>query len=309
MLRISSNIAAKVSLKSGDERLLNEQQVFDSIGPSGCPYIISCYFHAADVSFVEFVANGTLHDRLSMSRPRPILRWMLQLSYAVACLEHSGLAHGDINPQNILFNDADEVKLIDFDHSLKIGDSLDVGYEPYVRQHRKLTGGLYGVAGPVTEQFALGSVFWYMSRGSQLYSELEGPDQVDRLLDGILPYTDPRNVIDCIIRNCWAGSYAKVVDIVEDIKDAMGSDLQAQDTITQAERKERSLLCQEYCRMATVPYNPSETVQQDCLQSDEGSYVRERRLPDFSKLWKRFRGLLAAITGLKARPRAQSDTS
>ncbi|KAI0172809.1 hypothetical protein GGR52DRAFT_546159 [Hypoxylon sp. FL1284] len=93
-----------------------------------------------------------------IGKPRPVLQWMLQLCSAASFLEAHGYAHGDINPQNILLDGQDRLKLIDFDHSLKTGDHLDVGYEPYVRQHRGESGGVYGVAGPATEQFALGSV-------------------------------------------------------------------------------------------------------------------------------------------------------
>jgi serine/threonine protein kinase len=140
---------------------------------------------------------------MSVNKPRPISHWMLQLSSAAACLEALGYAHGDINSQNILLDAHDQVKLIDFDHSLnKIGDALDVGYDPYVRQHRETIGVVYGIAGPVTEQFALGSVFWYMTRGSEPYSEPEGPDQVDRLLDGNFSPTDPQVPTDKITGNC-----------------------------------------------------------------------------------------------------------
>jgi serine/threonine protein kinase len=95
-----------------------------------------------------------------VNKPCHILPWMQQLSDAVACLESVGYAHGDINPRNVLLDDEDQLKLVDFDHARKIGEDLEVGYEPYVRFHRRGTtcGGTYGIAGPVTEQFALGSV-------------------------------------------------------------------------------------------------------------------------------------------------------
>lgn len=41
---------------------------------------------------------------------------------------------------------------------------LNVGYKPYVRAGKSgqlVGGGTYAKAGPVTEQFALGSIFWY----------------------------------------------------------------------------------------------------------------------------------------------------
>ncbi|TQV94719.1 Rho-associated protein kinase [Cordyceps javanica] len=267
LLRVSSALVAKVSLEPGDERLRNEQTVFESLAEVGCPNLVRCYLRAADVSFLELVANGTLHDRISIiTKPRPILHWMLQLSHAAACLETLGHSHGDINPLNILLDDNDQIKLIDFDHSLKVGDDLDVGYEPYVRQRRKPIGGLFGVAGPVTEQFALGSVFWYMTRGSELYSELEGPDQVDRLLDGIFPTTDPQDPIDRIIRNCWDGYYLRIADLVNDIQVVSGLALQTRDTETLSQRQERTLLCERYCNMASLTPTQSTTKRESiCL--------------------------------------------
>ncbi|KAM0434599.1 hypothetical protein ACHAPT_003697 [Fusarium lateritium] len=235
VLWISPGIAAKVALKQGDERLRHEQEVFELLDQSECPQLVQCFFHGIDVTFLELIANGTLHDRLSfVNKPRPVLQWMLQLSSAAACLEAIGYAHGDINPQNILFDTHDQLKLIDFDHSPNVGDDLDVGYEPYVRQHRKIAGGLFGIAGPVTEQFALGSVFWYMTRGSQLYSDLEGPDQVGRLLDGILPAIDPQNPIDKIIENCWNGYYPRIADLVGAISKITGDQVQTEKAMCQA---------------------------------------------------------------------------
>ncbi|KJZ71156.1 hypothetical protein HIM_09455 [Hirsutella minnesotensis 3608] len=246
VLWVSPNIAAKVSLYPEDRRLRHEQDIFELFRPSECPHLVESFFSGVDVTFLEMLANGTLHDRMSIDKPRPILHWMLQLSSAAACLEALGYAHGDINPQNILLDAFDQVKLIDFDHSPKVGDALDVGYEPYVRQHREVVGGVYGVAGSVTEQFALGSVFWYMTRGSELYSELEGSEQVDRLLDGNLPITDPFDPIDRIIGNCLNGRYVLVADLVKDISNLLGIDLQTQETVSSSQRCYRRRYCEKY---------------------------------------------------------------
>lgn len=67
-----------------------------------------------------------------LDKPRHILPWMQQLADAVACIESCGYAHGDINPRNILVYGQDQLKLADLDHARKIGDDLEVGYEPYV---------------------------------------------------------------------------------------------------------------------------------------------------------------------------------
>lgn len=48
------------------------------------------------------------------------------------CLEKLGYAYGDINPQNVMINGNNKLKLIDFNHLLEISANLDVGYKPYV---------------------------------------------------------------------------------------------------------------------------------------------------------------------------------
>ncbi|KAM3537074.1 hypothetical protein ARSEF1564_010001 [Beauveria bassiana] len=305
VLRISSGIVAKVCLKPGDERLRHEQKIFESLAETKCPHVIRCYLQTPDVSFLELLENGTLHDRMSISKPRPILPWMLQLSRAAACLETLGYSHGDINPQNILIGEDDQLKLIDFDHSTKVGDELDVGYEPYVRQHRKLIGGVYGVAGPVTEQFALGSVFWYMTRGSELYSELEGPDQVDRLLDGIFPATDPQDPIDRIISNCWNGYYLSIADLVDNIQGISGLNMQTQMTENLSLTLERRLLCEQYCKMANLAppgSNPSSEKLGFEVKYGDDSLATTQNTTSLST--RNFFSLLTSIIPLKWRQKS-----
>jgi len=127
---------------------------------------------------------------------------MQQLSEAAACLESHGYVHSDINPRNILFK-KDQLKLTDFDHSLRIGDNLNVGYEPYVRSRKRgEVSRDYGIARPITKQFALRSIFWFMTRGTELYHELEGLEQVTHLMNGQFPATNSQDPINDIISDC-----------------------------------------------------------------------------------------------------------
>ena len=140
LLSITEHIAAKVSLKSGDTHLRHEQMIFELLAQTPCPYIIQSFFRGPDVTFMQLFKNGTLHQRMTMLRkPRHVLPWIQQLSDAVACIESLGYALGDITPRNILLDDEDQLKLVDFDHARKIGDDLEVGYEPYVRFQRRET--------------------------------------------------------------------------------------------------------------------------------------------------------------------------
>ncbi|QPH09532.1 hypothetical protein C2857_000361 [Epichloe festucae Fl1] len=253
VLDISSNIVAKVSIKAGDPRIRQEQKIFELLQDSKSHNIVQCFYHGVDVSFLEYIPHGTLHDRMSLPKHRPVLHWMLQLTTAVAYLEELGYAHGDLNPQNILLNDDDELILIDFDHSLEIGEDVDVGYEPYVRQSRERDGGLFGVAGPKPEQFALGSIFWYMSRGNELYAELSGPDQVERLIDCEFPDTDPAEPIDRVIKNCWLRRYARIADLLEEIKAMVGDTArQEKQSVLGHDFSENRRICEKYYTSLSV---------------------------------------------------------
>ncbi|KAH9901757.1 putative Rho-associated protein kinase [Xylariomycetidae sp. FL2044] len=246
VLWISPQIVAKVSLEAGDERTRCEQEMFVLLDPLECPQLVQCLFRGTDVTFLEFIDNQTLRHRMNVIGPKPIWRWMLELSSAAACLETLGYAHGDIDPRNILVDTHDQLHLIDYDNAIRAGDRVDVGYEPYVRQFRRFSHGQFGVAGPQSEQFALGSVFYYISRGSEMYSELEGHVQVNLMLDGIFPATDPYDPIEKIIDNCWNNRYSRVADLVKEIKARSGLELQPEPTISSSERRECKELCEKY---------------------------------------------------------------
>ena len=220
LLQIADGIVAKVSLRTGGRHLSHEQAILDLFDQMPSPHVVQSFLRVLDITFMQLLNNGTLYQRMNMvNRPRPILLWMQQLSGAVAYLESFDIAHGDINPRNILFDDEDQLRLVDFDHALKFGDKLDVGYEPYVRALKlEETGGTYGIAGPATEQLAMGSIFWYMTRGKQLYAELEGPEQVDRLINRVFPDTDPQDPVDSTITGCWFGKFERTRDLLKHIQ-------------------------------------------------------------------------------------------
>lgn len=207
LISISDDIAVKVSYKAGGEHLRHEQSVFKLLDQEACPYIARAYFYAPDLIFMGLLRNGTLYERLEqVDKPRSILALIQQLSEAAAALENIGFAHGDINPRNILFDEQDRLRLVDFDHALEIGEVVEVGYEPYVRHHRVD----YGTAGPETEQFALGSVFWFMTRGTEVYADIDGAERVKRLSRRIFPAVDSADPIDAIISDCWQGKFESI---------------------------------------------------------------------------------------------------
>ncbi|DAA72703.1 TPA_exp: putative Rho-associated protein kinase [Trichophyton benhamiae CBS 112371] len=239
LISIANNIGVKISYTPGGEHLLHEQSVFQLIASEPCKHIAHSLFTGPDVIFMELFPNGTLYDRLwKADKPYPVLQWMQQLCDAAACLESVGYAHGDINPRNILFDDQDQIRLIDYDYALKVGETVEVGFEPYVR-HRKED---YGIAGPDTEQFALGSVFWFMSRGTELYADIDGAERVNRLIGCKFPElnveSDP---IDAIIYDCWHGKFESIAALARRV----------QQTVLDESLKGKRKMCEEsYSRIS-----------------------------------------------------------
>jgi serine/threonine protein kinase len=131
---------------------------------------------------------------------------MMELSGATAWPESLGYAHGDIRPPNLLLDSQDHLKLADFDNTAAVGTPFGVGIAPYARVLGDEGGedrGSFGFLGPRTEQFAIGSVFYYMIRGYEPYDngwfgKRQGRITVDLLQKMVFPKTG-NSKVDTII--------------------------------------------------------------------------------------------------------------
>jgi len=151
--------------------------------------------------------------------------WMNDLAQAVAFLESLNLAHGDLRPENILL-DRNRLKLSDFDCTAEIGTDFEACVAPYGRvlnsnetdQGRR---GSSGFLGPRTEQFALGSLYYLINYGFEVYGDRcltedpkeHGPKVVDLLQKMEFPKLNGDPLIDDIIDKCWHNKYAAVAEL------------------------------------------------------------------------------------------------
>ncbi|KAL4888232.1 hypothetical protein BDV59DRAFT_196634 [Aspergillus ambiguus] len=242
---VHPRIVVKVP-KSGEfereqfQKELKIYEIFSRCRP--CPYIVQCFFYTDNGIFLEYMRDISLSSRIQDNhiRDRHTMvvtkvekleslslrkRWMNNLAQAVAFLESLNLAHGDLRPENILL-DRDELKLSDFDSTAEIGTDFEACMAPYGRllnssetdQGRR---GTSGSLGPRTEQFALGSLYYLINYGFEVYGDQcltedpteHGPKVVDLLQNMEFPRLDGDPLIDNIIDKCWHNRYATVAEL------------------------------------------------------------------------------------------------
>jgi atypical protein kinase C zeta type len=145
----------------------------------------------------------------------------MELSNAAAWLESLGYAHADIRPPNILLDGDDRLKLADFDCVAKLGTRSDGSAPPWARllgPEAGIGAGSFGFYSARTEQFAIGSVLYCMTRGHEPY-ENEDPslDLVDLFRHMKFPPlgNDP---LDQIIDRCWRGHFECLKDLADETK-------------------------------------------------------------------------------------------
>lgn len=119
-----------------------------------------------------------------------VSRWLQQLTSAAAFLEKLRLAHNDLHPRNLLLNQNLNMKLSDFDSFGEIGEDLPSAPAPYARvvNHGPNKGG-FGQCGARTEQFAIGSILYFMLYGYDPYEDtcLDGDEIINRFQDMRFP--------------------------------------------------------------------------------------------------------------------------
>ncbi|KAL9004830.1 MAG: hypothetical protein Q9188_002374, partial [Gyalolechia gomerana] len=240
--KLTNTIAVKRTNLNETEPTTNEYRIYDLLDKyPACPNIIPSFYRIPSTIFFQYMSGGTLDQRLRKHQSRDehgivvdvaqkepaylVYRWMAELIDATAWLESLGYTHGDLRPSNLLLDGEDHLKIADFDNTTTIGDVFDGLQPPYARVLGDEGGkdrGTFGYCGPRTEQFAIGSLIYYMTRGFEPYDgEWLGEDHeitvVERLQAMVFPQLSDGNV-DMAIRNCWRGEYTSIQDLNTEVK-------------------------------------------------------------------------------------------
>ncbi len=124
---------------------------------------------------MEYVSRLTLAQFVRQYRPEPhrAARLVLELAQAVAYLHARGITHQDIKPQNVLVDDGDRPRLIDFglarlNHAWRDGADDGIGGTTAYMSPEQANG-CADLIGPRTDVFGLGSLLYHLLTGRPLY--------------------------------------------------------------------------------------------------------------------------------------------
>lgn len=241
--KVNSLIVVKCPTIEGHEDFRKEIQIFDILAQHlPCPELVTSFVRFYNANFLEYMCGFSLSERLQRHQirdprstralsvqslePLPLRKtWMKALAEGTAWLELLGLAHGDLKPENILVDEEDRVKIADFDCTNIIGSEFEACIPPYGRLLGSEAGPNEGTAGKLgarTEQFALGSVFYYINYGVEVYDDQDfgkdhGPVIVERLQRMVFPNLNKNSVLDSIIDDCWHGRFPSVAALSKSI--------------------------------------------------------------------------------------------
>ena len=232
-----------------NENFTKELDAYDALERHDpCPSIAQSFLRLLEGIFMPRFEGGSLERRflanqirgqpeycgqvLEVSKNEPVAlieRWISELSGAVAWLEGLGYVHGDLAPRNLLLDKDAHLKLVNFESLAKIGTESDGNQCPYARLLGPEAGSLkgsYGLYGAQTEQFAIGSIAYLMTRGYEPYENENfgsdhGPVVVERFQFRRFPALGAGD-LDKIIWRCWWGEYARVQDLAKETKLLMG---------------------------------------------------------------------------------------
>ncbi|KAK0109248.1 hypothetical protein ONS96_003070 [Cadophora gregata f. sp. sojae] len=155
------------------------------------------------------------------------LSWSLQAAEGIAHIHSSSVLHCDINVNNLLLDNALNIKVADFQgRYLAPGGRvlLDGRSSENVKSSMPRSDPNY--ADKKTDIFALGSAIYYIIEGHEPFPELNSLDDDDEL-EIISRYSSGRfpplrtHLPKGVVHGCWSGSFESAMEIIEDLRKVM----------------------------------------------------------------------------------------
>lgn len=241
-------------MKESAERIAREKEMYQILTENRHPNILRCILLAPQGLFLERMET-TLQARIENEAPGSSVstqaRWIRQVTSAIAWIEKLEYAHGDLRPANILLTAEDDIRLADFDASVRIGEKLLVASEPFCKLDKDFEP---PYAGPVSEQFSLASCIYTIRFGHLPHHELDTPDRIKKLIQNEFPATAQDALFGDVTLKCWLGEYASLDAVDKDIESRFKDSTSSKDLGTVSDETYRLLLaeCEEFCRSSNI---------------------------------------------------------
>ncbi|KAH8728423.1 hypothetical protein GQ44DRAFT_784196 [Phaeosphaeriaceae sp. PMI808] len=146
-------------------------------------------------------------------------RWIQQITSALTWIEDLGYTHGDLRLANIFLNAMEDIRLGDFDATVKKREQLLVASEPFCKLDENYDTPL---AGPLSEQFSLASCIFIIRFGHKPLHNVEPHVRVRNLIMGLFPSAFSDVIFGDLIEKCWHGYYNTIRAVEHDISSRLG---------------------------------------------------------------------------------------
>ncbi|KAI1759155.1 kinase-like protein [Hypoxylon sp. FL1150] len=246
------------------KRIENEKSVYRVLMDHRHPNIVDCLRCIPQGIFLNRLVS-TLEHRINISHSLAILpsvqeRWVQQLTSALAWIENLGYVHGDLRPANIFLDANEDIRLGDFDAAVKKNEQLFVASEPFCKLNEDYE---LPIAGPVSEQFSLGSCIYTIRFGYPPWHDVDAPIRVRRLMQNQFPSTSTDHLLGQVTDNCWHGVYESMIAVERDVQTCLGiQSNMGQSKKVQVDEKKIAMLqaeCDEFIRAANQ--NPKDSLR------------------------------------------------
>ena len=207
-----------------------------------CSNIVECFLMLPDYLFLSYCTHQAIAPRFYARQEREartngfrgrlirvkeyedpalIARWIQQLSSALEYVEKLGFCHNDLHASNCLLDRNFNLKLTDFGRATTIGQPLEGTLPPRARPI--LAGplkGTYGLCSARTEQFAVGTLLYFMVYGHEPYDDiiLSATEWDRRFWELEFPELNRNEIFDELISACWHNVYPTMTLLSYDFK-------------------------------------------------------------------------------------------